>query len=139
MAQRNYIRDAHSVGRTYVQISRELNVSPATVSSYARGKTTPKHSYEQLRNVYRRSTYHHMREAGYSSQQATEARREAPADIVYRGDWFNSVVDVIDRNWNKKHRNPNDPKHLSRAYLRKCVQKGIDRGLSREEIEALYW
>ena len=140
MAKRNYIRDAHAVGKTYTQIAKELNLSPRTVSSYSRGLTSPEPGrYEDLRNVYRRATYSAMRKSGYSSRQATESRRELPADIVYRGDWFESVTNVIDRNWNAKHRNPKDPKHLTRAYLRRCIQKGIDRGLSREEIEDKYW
>ena len=139
MGQRNYIRDSHAVGRTYKQIASELHVSPATVSSYARGLTTPKHSYEQLRNVYRRSAYHKMRASGYSSRQASEARREVPADIEYRGDWMNSVINVIDKRWNRKHRNPSDPKHMSRKELQRCIQMGIDRGLSREQIEERYW
>ena len=139
MGKRNYIRDAHAVGRTYKQIAHELHVTPATASSYARGLTTPKHSYEQLRNVYRRSTYHSMREAGYSSQQATLRRREVPADIVYRGDWLSDVADVCFKNWNKKHPRPSDPKHRSKASIKKDLQKGLDRGLTPEQIELNYW
>ena len=138
MAKRNYIRDAHAVGRTYKQIAKELHVSPATVSSYARGKTTPKHSYEQLRNVYRRSTYRAMREAGYSSSQATASRRDKPTSILYDVDWLSNTVDNLYREWNKHHPDPSDPKHMSKALIRRILQKGLDSGKSKEEIERDY-
>lgn len=136
---RNYIAEAHSLDRTYRTIAKELGVTAQTVSRWSRGISRPSVGYEPLRNVYRRAAYSFARESFYTPTEARGQRRAWWYDLyergIARGDEFDEIIKAIWREWNRNHPDPSDPKHISLEEVKKRVQKGLDSGKSKEEIE----
>ena len=116
-------------------MSSALGVSYKSVLRYKSTGKVPSKLYENARNIMRRASYSYMRKSGYSSKLASEARRQSPLQLVQRRDVIDDLIRGISDHWNRFHPDPNDPKHTSDDRIRVCIEKGLRRGKSIEEIE----
>ena len=120
------------------RIASELGVSPRTAYNYLHNKVKkPRVEYESLRNLSRRATYKYAREHFISPEEASKSRRQAPFETYQKAteqdEWFNHMVDDYYQYWNDT-RKKGSPK-ISRDEVARRIQKGIDSGKSRIEIE----
>lgn len=133
---RNYIAESIKSGTSVKQIASELKISQKWVNYYAENDVSlPKKIYESARNISRRSAYQYLRQHGFDPQQAKQRQRSPSPEINADVEFIDDVVENIYYRWNAKHLDPNDPKHLTRYDIRKRIEKGIQNGKSREDIE----
>ena len=147
---RNYLQEAISLGANLRSVARELKVTQKQVTGWQLGMgKPPKRLYEPVRNIARRTVYHHLRKAGYPSYKASEFRRISQPEAVADIEWLNRVVDVLYNDWNlsyraymanpegwiKAHPNKKIPTETSREEVKRRIEKGLKRGRSKEEIE----
>ena len=147
---RNYIAEISKLGVSHKDIASLLEVPIRLVHHWEAGRfKPPKALYEPIRNIARRSTYQYLRKAGYPSYRASEFRRVPHPEAVANIDWLNKIVDTLYNDWNAAYRaymanpegwiaaHPNRkiPTEITRADIKKRIEKGLKRGKSKEEIE----
>ena len=149
---RNYIAELAHLGVSHQQVADLLGVAIRRVHLWDRQPEKfkpPKALYEPIRNIARRTVYKKMREAGYSPYRASEFRRVVHTEAIADTKWLQDEVTYIYNDWNarylaykrnpegwiKAHPNKKIPTEISRADVKRRIEKGIKRGKSKEEIE----
>lgn len=122
--KRDYLQEAHYLGRTYKQIGAELGISKSTARRWTLGISESKASYEQGRNVFRKASYSYMKEAGYPSKQARASRRMVWTEFEDKKDWMDGMVGEFAARW-----------HITKEEARERIQEGLRRGKTQEDIE----
>lgn len=155
---RNYILEAHQLGKSYKQIALELG---KTTSSLKKLRDMPVSSdsalYESIRNVYRRANYANLRSKGFTSRLARTHRRLQPLRKAPAVKWLNTVTESLYNRWNESYfelkfdrgnwirNHPNFvdadgkitrfPKYVSKEEIQRRIEVAQRRGKSPEEIE----
>tara|TARA_Y100000310_G_scaffold222734_1_gene224469 strand:- start:3409 stop:3825 length:417 start_codon:yes stop_codon:yes gene_type:complete len=136
------------MGITPSKIASALKVSVKNVNQWKTGKAKPPNSlYEPIRNLARRTVYKQLRKGGFSPGTANLKRRSLSTKLPIK--WLNTVANTLWKDWNfsfraytanpegwiAKHPNKKIPVEISIKEVRDRIERGIERGRDREDLE----